>query len=82
MQWTVRETAPFGVTVNMVAPGFVQTAMSAAAYGTRAARARMAAQVPLGRIGTPEEIGAAVAFLAGPTAGYITGECLTIAGGR
>jgi 3-oxoacyl-[acyl-carrier protein] reductase len=42
----------------------------------------MAAKVPVGRIGTPEEIAALVAFLAGPDAGYITGECITIAGGR
>lgn len=82
MQWSFRELAPFGVTVNVVAPGFVETALSALAYATPRARATMAAKVPLGRIGTPEEIAALVAFLAGPDAGYITGECITIAGGR
>jgi NAD(P)-dependent dehydrogenase (short-subunit alcohol dehydrogenase family) len=70
------------VTVNVVAPGFVETALSARAYATPRARAAMAATVPVGRIGTPEEIAALVAFLAGPDAGYITGECITIAGGR
>ena len=77
-----RELAPFGVTVNVVAPGFVETALSAHAYTTPRARAAMTTKVPLGRIGTPDEIGALVAFLAGPDAGYITGECITIAGGR
>ncbi|MGH7264465.1 MAG: SDR family NAD(P)-dependent oxidoreductase [Candidatus Rokuibacteriota bacterium] len=82
MQWSVRELAPFGVTVNVVAPGFVETALSAHAYATPRARAAMTARVPLGRVGTPQEIGALVAYLAGPAAGYITGECITIAGGR
>jgi len=82
MAWGVQELSPYGITVNVVAPGFVETTMTAAAYHTPAARARLAAQVPLGRVGTLEDIGAAVAFLAAPHAGYITGECLTIAGGR
>jgi 3-oxoacyl-[acyl-carrier protein] reductase len=82
MQWTFRELAPYGVTVNVVAPAFVLTALTAASYRTAAARARMAARVPLGRPCAPEEVAAAVAFLAGPDAGYITGECLTMAGGR
>jgi 3-oxoacyl-[acyl-carrier protein] reductase len=82
MQWSFRELAPAGVTVNVVAPGFVETALSAAAYATPRRRAAMAARVPLGRIGAPEEVAALVAFLAGPDAAYITGECITIAGGR
>lgn len=82
MQWAFREVARYGVTVNVVAPAFVITALTAGAYRTPAARARMAARVPLGRPGTPEEVGAVVAFLAGPDAGYITGEWLTMAGGR
>jgi 3-oxoacyl-[acyl-carrier protein] reductase len=82
MQWSFRELAPSGVTVNVVAPGFVETALSAHAYATSRARGAMSARVPLGRIGTPEEIAALVAFLVGPDAGYITGECITIAGGR
>jgi 3-oxoacyl-[acyl-carrier protein] reductase len=82
MQWSFRELAPAGVTVNVVAPGFVETALSVHAYRTARARARRVAQVPVGRIGTPEEIAALVTFLAGPDAGYITGECITIGGGR
>lgn len=82
MQWSFRELARYGVTVNVVAPGFVITKLTAAAYRTPVARARMAARVPLGRPGTPDEVAAVVAFLVGPGAGYITGECLTMAGGR
>src|SRR5581483_875847 len=71
-EWAFRELAPFGVTVNVVAPGFVETALSAHAYRAPGARRRLAAAVPAGRIGTVEEIAALVAFLAGPDAGYIT----------
>ncbi len=82
MQWAFREAAPFRTTVNVLAPAFVITALAAGAYRTAAARSRMTARVPLGRACTPEEVGAAVAFLAGPDAGYITGEWITMAGGR
>ena len=74
-----RELASRSITVNAVAPGFVDTDMTAAlAEDTRAA---YVATVPLGRLGQPEEVAAAVGFLAGPTAGYITGHVLAINGG-
>jgi 3-oxoacyl-[acyl-carrier protein] reductase len=74
-----REVGSRGITVNVVAPGFIVTAMTEAlADGARAA---LLGQVPLGKLGTPEDIAHAVAFLASPQAGYITGETLHVNGG-
>jgi 3-oxoacyl-[acyl-carrier protein] reductase len=66
-----RELASRGITVNCVAPGFVATDMTGGL--PEAQKAALLAQVPLGRLGTPEEIAHAVAFLASPLAGYVTG---------
>lgn len=74
-----RELAGRNVTVNVVAPGYVDTAMTAAL--PEAARDQLLAAIPLGRIGHPEEIAAAVGFLAGEAAGYITGQVLNVSGG-
>jgi len=68
-----------GITVNVVAPGFIVTDMTDALG--EAARATLLGQVPLGRLGAPEDIAHAVAFLASPQAGYITGETLHVNGG-
>jgi 3-oxoacyl-[acyl-carrier protein] reductase len=74
-----REVGSRGITVNVVAPGFVVTDMTdALAESTRAA---LLAQVPLGRLGSADDIAHAVAFLASPHAGYITGETLHVNGG-
>lgn len=73
------ELAARNVTVNAVAPGFVDTAMTAAM--TEAARSRILDGIPLGRAGRPDEIAAAVCFLAGEDAGYITGHVLNVSGG-
>lgn len=73
------EVASRGITVNSVAPGFISTEMTAAISDTH--KADLAARIPLGREGKPEEIAAAVAFLALPIAGYITGETLHVNGG-
>lgn len=74
-----REVGSRGITVNVVAPGFVVTDMTdALAESTRAA---LLAQVPLGRLGSADDIAHAVAFLASPQAGYITGETLHVNGG-
>jgi 3-oxoacyl-[acyl-carrier protein] reductase len=74
-----REVGSRNITVNVVAPGFVVTDMTdALAESTRAA---LLAQVPLGRLGSADDIAHAVAFLASPQAGYITGETLHVNGG-
>jgi 3-oxoacyl-[acyl-carrier protein] reductase len=74
-----RELASRGVTVNAVAPGFIDTDMTSAL--PEATREAYVGTVPLGRLGTPGEVAAAVAFLAGPGAGYITGHVLAVNGG-
>jgi len=74
-----QELASRGITVNAVAPGFIDTDMTKAL--TEEQRAALLTRVPLGRLGTPEDIAAAVLFLASPQAGYITGETLHVNGG-
>jgi 3-oxoacyl-[acyl-carrier protein] reductase len=71
------EVASRGVTVNAVAPGIIASPMADAAFDAKA----VAALVPVKRAGTPEEVAALVAFLAGPEAGYITGQVISINGG-
>ena len=74
-----RELARRNVTVNAVAPGFVTTEMTEAL--SEKARAELAAQIPLGRFGSPEDIAHTVVFLASDAAGYITGQVLGVNGG-
>ena len=74
-----KELGGRSITVNAVAPGFIDTDMTRGLGPEQ--RDRMLALVPLGRFGVPEEIAAAVAFLASPAAGYITGETLHVNGG-
>lgn len=74
-----REVASRGITVNAVAPGFVATDMTAAMNPDTLAQALKL--VPMGRAAQPQEIAGAVAFLAGPDAGYITGQVLRVDGG-
>jgi 3-oxoacyl-[acyl-carrier protein] reductase len=76
---TARELASRGITANLVAPGPIGTAMTDALGDDR--RAELAAAVPLGRFGTPEEVAATVAFLASDLAGYITGAVVPVDGG-
>jgi 3-oxoacyl-[acyl-carrier protein] reductase len=74
-----REVGSRNITVNTVAPGFIDTDMTRELPdGTRA---KLLEGIPLGRLGQPEEIAAAVSFLASPGAGYITGETLHVNGG-
>ena len=75
-----REVASRGVTVNAVAPGYIETDMTAD-HLPEAARAALMTQIPAGRIGKPEEVANAVAFLSGPDSGYITGAVLRVNGG-
>ena len=74
-----REIGSRGVTVNVVAPGFIQTDMTKDL--PEASREALVGQIALGRLGEPADIARAVAFLAGPDAGYITGETLHVNGG-
>ncbi|MFB2532961.1 3-oxoacyl-[acyl-carrier-protein] reductase [Paracoccus sp. p3-h83] len=73
------EVASRGITVNCVAPGFIATPMTDKLTDDQ--KARINTQIPAGRMGTPEEIAAAVLFLASPEAGYVTGATLHVNGG-
>ena len=68
-----------GITVNAVAPGFIDTDMTAAM--SEETRTKYAAQIPLGRLGKPEDVAKAVAFLASDDAKYITGQVIGVDGG-
>ncbi len=74
-----REIGSRSITVNCVAPGFIDTDMTRIL--TDAQRAALLQQIPLGRLGNPEDVAAAVAFLASPQAAYITGATLHVNGG-
>jgi 3-oxoacyl-[acyl-carrier protein] reductase len=75
------DLAKFGVRVNAVAPGLTGTNMTRTIMETPKLRERYEGEIPLGRAGTPDDIGAAVAFLAGPSASWITGKVLAVDGG-
>jgi 3-oxoacyl-[acyl-carrier protein] reductase len=74
-----REVGSRGITVNAIAPGFIDTDMTKALAETQ--RASLNAQIPLGRLGQPADIAAAVAFLCSADGAYITGETLHVNGG-
>lgn len=74
-----RELGSRNVTVNCVAPGFIDTDMTRALAENQ--KSALLQQIPLGRLGSPEDIANAVAFLSGPQAGYITGTTLHVNGG-
>jgi 3-oxoacyl-[acyl-carrier protein] reductase len=73
------EVASRGITVNCVAPGFIETAMTDKLNDDQ--KAAIMGQIPAGRMGTPEEIAAAVLYLASPEAAYVTGATLHVNGG-
>ena len=75
-----REVGSRGITVNCVAPGFIETDMTRALGETQSAA--LLSQIPLGRLGQPAEIAHAVAFLASPEASYITDVNVAVSGGR
>ena len=70
------ETAKRGIMVNAVSPGFIATAML-----DGLSLDKVIEQIPLGRLGTPEEVAAVVSFLCSPIAGYITGAVIPVNGG-
>jgi 3-oxoacyl-[acyl-carrier protein] reductase len=74
-----REVGSRNITVNCVAPGFIDTDMTRALSEEQ--RNGLLAHIPLGRLGTVEDIAAAVAFLASPQAGYVTGTTMHVNGG-
>jgi 3-oxoacyl-[acyl-carrier protein] reductase len=74
-----REVASRNITVNVVTPGLVETDMTKAI--TDKAQADWASAIPLGRLGTPQDVAAAVCFLASDEAAYITGQVLAVNGG-
>lgn len=73
------EVASRGITVNAIAPGFIKTAMTDALSDE--AKERLASRIPMVRLGTPEDVAAAAAFLASDEAGYITGQTINVNGG-
>jgi NAD(P)-dependent dehydrogenase (short-subunit alcohol dehydrogenase family) len=75
------ELAPYGIHVNAVAPGYVRTSMTEAAFTDPKRLEWMLSRIPLGRFGQPEDIGNAVLYLASPAGDYLTGEVIFIDGG-
>ena len=76
---TAKELASRGITVNAVGPGFISTEMTADLSDK--AKEDIAASIPLGRLGQPEDVAPAITFLASDAAGYITGQTLLVDGG-
>ena len=74
-----REVAARGITVNCIAPGFIETPMTDALNEKQ--REAILAQIPSGRLGTPEDVAAAALYLASPEAAYVTGHVLSVNGG-
>jgi 3-oxoacyl-[acyl-carrier protein] reductase len=74
-----RELASRNITANVVAPGFVETAMTAVL--PEATKKQMFDDIPLGRLGRPEDVACAVVYLASEEAGYVTGQVLNVSGG-
>lgn len=77
-----RELAPYGITVNAVCPGVIETEMTAAGRANPALMEKWMREIPAHRLGQPEEVASLVAFLASAEAAYITGQALNVDGGK
>jgi 2-deoxy-D-gluconate 3-dehydrogenase len=75
------EWAPLGIRVNAVAPGYIETEQTAPVRADPVRKAQLDDRIPAGRWGRPEDVSGAVAFLAGPDAGYVHGHTLVVDGG-
>jgi acetoacetyl-CoA reductase len=75
-----QESAAKGITVNAIAPGYINTEMLQSI--SEPVLAQITNQIPIGRLGSPEEVGRAVVFLASDEAGFMTGTTLTLNGGQ
>ena len=76
-----KEAAPFGVTVNNVSPGAIDTPRNADVYNNSDLRRKVESAIPMGRVGTPEDCAGVVLFLCGKDGGYITGADIAVDGG-
>ena len=74
-----KELASRNITVNSIAPGFITTDMTAGLPDQ--VKGELSSQIPLGRLGTPEDVAAAVLFFVSPAADYITGQTINVDGG-
>lgn len=79
---TALELAPYGIRVNAIGPGSIMTDILKSVARDAAARRKILARTPLGRIGAPEEVAAVALFLASEMASYVTGETVYVDGGR
>ena len=82
MRVMAREWAPFGVTVNSVAPGYIETDLTQAYLDQDNHRQALSEMVPAGRLGTPRELTGPIMFLASPQSSFVTGHVLYVDGGR
>ncbi|MDB5913230.1 MAG: short-chain dehydrogenase, partial [Ramlibacter sp.] len=81
MRQAAVELAPHGILVNAIAPGFIHTGIGGGRLDDAAVRDRLAARVPLGRIGQPQELGGLTLLLASDAGSYITGTVIPVDGG-
>jgi len=82
MMYLAKEYARKGIVTNIIHPGLIDTDLLRARYSDEATRAKLIPQVPVGRLGTPEDVAGIVAFLASPLGDYICAQSILVDGGR